>query len=271
MKNLVLLFAVAAFAVPIGATGIPEIDGWSPAGEVAAYDAESLWEFINGAAETFMQYGFQGLETVELERDGTLVAVSIYDMGSPINAYGIYRTELPDDVEPLAIGAQAIVSAPYQALLAKDRFYVKIDVYDGEIDDAGGRAILETIAGSLPGSNGMPEQFGALPADGRVAGSERYTRDAFLGLRELSRCASAEYEGGRTIFAVLPAEGSSVEATWKSLASKWKSLSSADQEILTKTVPYTGVVGVTRKADAIYGVVGAGNEAEVVEQLQKLP
>jgi len=270
LKRLVLLSFLVACA-PTAVTDIPEIEGWSPETTVTSYDAESLWEFINGAAETFMQYGFQGVETAELSRDGTTLSVSIYDMGSALNAYGIYRSELPDSSEPLAIGAQAIVSPPYQALMAKDRFYVKVDVYDGAMDDAAGRAVLEDIAGSLPGSDGMPEEFAALPEKDRVAGSEQFTREAFLGLRELKRCVSAEYVGGGTVFAVLPPAGSDVDATWQELSSKWKALDADGRaDVLTKKVPYTGLVGVTRKGDAIVGVVGAEDEAGLLESLSKL-
>ena len=40
--------------------------------------------------------------------------------------------------------------------------------------------------------------------------------------------------------------------------------------MLTKKVPYTGLVGVTRKGDAIVGVVGAEDEAGLLESLSKL-
>ena len=270
MKRLVLLSVLVACA-PAPVTDFPEIEGWGSPTAVNSYHAESLWEYINGAAETFMQYGFQGLETAEFSRDGTILAVSIYDMGSALNAYGIYRSERPDEVEPLAIGAQATVSPPYQALMAKDRFYVKVDVSDGAMDGAAGRAVLENIAASLPGSDGMPDEFAALPKKDRVAGSEQFTREAFLGLPELKRCLSAEYEGGRTVFAVLPPAGSDVDAIWQQLSSKWKVIDAdGGALVLAKKVPYTGLVGVTRKGDAIVGVVGAEDEADLVDSLSQL-
>jgi hypothetical protein len=270
LKKLVLLSVLVACA-PSTVTDFPEIEGWRPETAVTSYDANGLWELINGAAETFMQYGFQGVETAEFARDGTRVAVSIYDMGSALNAYGIYRTELPDAAEPLAIGAQAIVSPPYQALMAKDRFYVKVDVSDGALEGAAGRAVLETIAGSLPGSDGMPDEFAALPKKDRVVGSEQFTREAFLGLRELKRCVSAEYVGGRTVFAVLPSAGSDVDATWEELSSKWQAIDAdGSAPVLAKKVPYTGLVGVTREGDAIAGIVGAEDETSLLDSLSQL-
>jgi hypothetical protein len=155
--------------------------------------------------------------------------------------------------------------------MAKDRFYVKVDVYDGALDDATGRVVLENIAESLPGSYGMPDEFAALPTNGRVAGSERFTREAFLGLRELERCVSAEYMGGRTVFAVLPSAGSDVDATWQELSSKWNAIDAdGGAPVLAKKVPYTGLVGVTRKDDAMVGVVGAEDEAGLLDSLSQL-
>jgi len=261
----VLLFAVTALAVDF-----PQIEGWERESDITTYNTETLWEFINGAAETFMQYGFQEVKTAELSRAGTTVAVSIYDMGSPLDAYGVYRTEVPEGETALAIGAQAIVSAPYQCLMAKDRYYVKVDVYQGEIDAAAGRAMLGDIAAALPGSDGMPKAFDMLPSAARKSGSERWTHTAYLGLKELGRCVSADYEGGFTIFVVLPSPHMKDEAFWASLARSWKAVPVDGAAVLTKTVPYTGVVGVIRTSRGIFGVVGATSETTLIEELERL-
>jgi hypothetical protein len=40
--------------------------------------------------------------------------------------------------------------------------------------------------------------------------------------------------------------------------------------VLAKKVPYTGLVGVTRKGDAIVGIVGAEDEAGLLDSLSQL-
>ena len=59
MKKLVLLCVLVACA-PAAVTDFPEIEGWTSPTAVNSYDAISLWEFINGAADTFIQYGSRG-------------------------------------------------------------------------------------------------------------------------------------------------------------------------------------------------------------------
>ncbi|MEN8164510.1 MAG: DUF6599 family protein, partial [Acidobacteriota bacterium] len=149
MKKLSYLFILFFAITPVFAVDFPAIEGWEPSGEISTFTPDTLWEHINGAAETFLQYGFVVLKTSELSNEGVTVAVGIYEMGSPLNAFGIYRTERPDDAATVKIGGQALISAPYQALMVKDRFYIKVDVYDGEINDAGGQSMLKAISAAL--------------------------------------------------------------------------------------------------------------------------
>lgn len=274
MKQLSIFIALILTAIyPASAVDFPTIEGWSPEGEVSTFTTDTLWEHINGAAETFFQYGFKELKTAELSNKGVTVAVGVYEMGSPLNAYGIYRTEMPEDAATVTIGAQAVISAPYQALLVKDRFYVKVDVYEGEIDDATGRSILEAVASGLPGRNGMPEVFDTMPTEGQVPGSQRFTREAFLGVRELQRCISAMYDTGAEestqFFVMLPPEGGTIDAVWQTLAAKWKAVPNEPQPVLAKKVPYRGLVGVIRTSKGIFGISGSASEDELLTGLRQ--
>lgn len=273
MKILSLLIALFFAINPASAVDFPTIEGWNSSGEVMTFGPDTLWEHINGAAETFLQYGFVELKTAELSKDSVTVAVAIYEMGSPLNAFGIYRTELPEGVATITIGGQALISAPYQALMVKDRFYVKVDVYDGEIDDAGGQSMLKAIAAALPGSNGLPEVFEKLPAKGQMPGSQRFTREAFLGVRELKNCISALYDtgAGATVqyFVMLPPEDTTIDTVWQSLAGKWKAVPHQPEPVLAKTVPYRGLVGVIRAGEGIFGVSGSESEEALLKGLAR--
>lgn len=271
----IISLAIALFFVinPLFAVDFPPVEGWSPSGETMTFTPDTLWEHINGAAETFIQYGFVELKTAELAKDGVILSVGVYEMGSPLNAFGIYRTELPEGLETIEIGAQALVSAPYQALMAKDRFYIKVDVYDGEIDDATGRSILEAISAGLPGSDGLPSAFKKLPAEGQVPGSQRFTREAYLGVRELKRCISADYDTGSgdnvQLFVMLPDGGATLDSVWQPLAAKWTAVPHKPEPVLFKKVPYRGLVGVIRTDKEIFGITGSKNQEALISNLTK--
>ena len=115
--------AVICISVPLSAqeVGFPEVEGWSVASEVHSYTADNLWEYINGAAELFVEYDVQTCYTGDLASGGLVVTVDYYDMGTPLNAFGVYVRERPDPGIEIVGATEALISPPYQALLLKGR------------------------------------------------------------------------------------------------------------------------------------------------------
>lgn len=265
-------------ATPVQETPVPtvaplELEGWQPTAEPRAYGADSLWEYINGAADQFVASGFEELEVRGLRRDDLEVEVQLYDMGTPLNAWGIFRTETVGR-EPLDIAAGAVVSPPYQAQLAAGPVYAKVEVREGELDEEAGRELLRALATALPGPPGRPAELAALPTDGRVDGSLGYTRSGLLGLGELERTVHARYEldgiGEVTAFLMLPARGGSVDDLWSGLAGGWQERTLAGRTTLTREVPYSGLVGMVRTEQGLLGVAGAEDAAQLETAFQAL-
>ncbi len=252
----------------------PQVEGWAPAGEVRIYDADTLWEYIDGAAELFIEYGVQTCRTADLASGDLVVTVDLYDMGTPLNAFGIFTRERPEQGPSLPEATEAVVSPPYQALLLKGSTYVKVNVVEGELTTTAGAELLEAIARTLPGEAVYPPELALLPQEGRVAGSEGYQTQGFLGVSELANCLYAEYtdEGGEPWqgFVVLPAAGSSMDAVWGNLAGEWQSLEHEGWTLLYREIPYRGLVGVRLTSQAILGVSGAADERELVSRLGRL-
>ncbi len=246
-------------------TDFPNIEGWKGAGKVAVYQPENLWELINGAAELFLSYGFEKLDVRDMSREDMTVTVGIYDMENPLQAFGIFNAEKPRNSESLAIGSECIVSPPYQVLIFKDRYYIKIDALEGEITQSAGEALARAIVKALPGTECYPEELKGLPVKGRIAGSEGYVRENYLGMIQLKRCLFADYEsmkGPVRVFLMLPAEGETTEMLWKRLASDWRVM--PEEHILYREIPYQGLTGLIRTASGIIGTSGAENTAELV-------
>ncbi|MFZ5517330.1 MAG: DUF6599 family protein [Candidatus Zhuqueibacterota bacterium] len=264
---LVLLLAAQA-----GAFDFPQIHGWTPLGEPAIYTPDNLYEYINGAADQFIDYGLVLLHTRELSAGAVQVALDIYDMGNRLNAFGMYKTERPADRPLLAIGSEAVISPPYQCLLLKDQFYVKVNVFGGEITGEMGTQLLTAVARALPGQAGLPAELALLPADGKIPGSEAFAKNNYLGRTDLTDCLYAGYRDGESAFQyfVLTATpDSALDARWNSLAAQWTPAAQPGRSILIKKIPYKGLIGVVKLEDRIIGVTDCSDEGQVIRRLTK--
>ncbi len=275
LQTLAIL-ATALIVVPCAAQDaeLPDVEGWSVASEARAFTADNLWEYINGAAELFLEYDVQLCVTGDIESDGLVVTVDLYDMGTPLNAFGVYVRERPEPGISLTGAMEALVSPPDQALLVKGSMYVKVNAFEGEITDANGTALLEALARALPGSDEYPSELGLLPDNGRMAGTAGFQRAGFLGLTELPDCLYAEFSSGSGDswqgFAVLTSEPASTEATWERLSGIWESFEGDGHTVLYREIPYRGLVGVVRAGQGIIGASGASDQTELLARLATL-
>ncbi len=109
------------------------------------YAREDLWQYINGAADLFLSYGFRELIVRDLEQGDRHVTVSVYDMGGPLDAFGVYERERPDDGRlpgTVAVAGRAFlgledlascVHATYT--LAASRSFMSLDRIDAILAD----------------------------------------------------------------------------------------------------------------------------------------
>ena len=246
----------------------PEVAGWTQPGEVLIYDSDTLWEYINGAAELFVEYGVQACHVTDLSSGDLTVTVELYDMGTPLNAYGVFDREYAGDPLDVQGATAAAVSPPYQALLLKGGTYGKVNVLEGELTEEKGRELLQGLAEALPGESSLPEEFAFLPQDGKVAGTEGYKPHAYLGLVELSHCIFADFsnEGEEAWegFVVIPEAASSV---WDGVSADWTGFEIGTLQAYYREVPYVGFVGVAMTDAGLFGVGGAADEAELRDRL----
>jgi hypothetical protein len=247
----------------------PVVEGWSLAGEVLIYDADTLWEYINGAAELFVEFGVQTCRAADMVAGDVTVTVELYDMGTPLNAFGVYEREKPGDGISVPGAVAGVVSAPYQALLLKGGTYVKVNTFEGELTEEAGLQLLEALAAALPGGTTLPSELALLPGAGKVEGTEGYKPQAFLGQADLTDCLYAEYslagEESWQGFVVLPDAATSV---WDRLSGSWESLEHNGQTVFFTEVPYSGFVGITQSGDRVFGVAEAEDQATMLTRLE---
>ncbi len=248
----------------------PEVNGWKPVSDMTTYSPDNLYEYINGAADQYLDYGFVLLHTRDLDGGAVQVALDIYDMGNRLNAFGIYKTERPPNQERLAIGTEAVISPPYQCILLKDNFYVKVNVFEGEITGETGKQLLKAVAEALPGTAKFPTELELLPDEGKIADSESFAKNNYLGLTELKDCVYATYKDGEKTFQhfiLLPTNVENLKEKWYSVASKWNTVPHKKFRIMSRKIPYKGLNGVLRLDNKIIGVTDCADETELFNRL----
>jgi len=88
--------AVASAAVDTGFFPAEVLeDGWQPATRPQEFVADTLYEKINGAAPQYIEFGFEKLYYIGLERpaSGEEISIELYDMGAFQNALGIFAAQ----------------------------------------------------------------------------------------------------------------------------------------------------------------------------------
>jgi hypothetical protein len=133
---------------------------------------------------------------------------------------------------------------------------------------------VKAIAQALPGSSSPPPELAALPSEGMVEGSARYTKERLLGLAELNEAVHARYSdetgAGYQVFVVLPSGEGSSDEPWDALAQLWQQIDHDAMPVLFREIPYEGLVGVMRSEAGLLGVAGVETQEALLERLESL-
>jgi hypothetical protein len=172
-----------------------EMPGWSRVTEPEHYEADNLWEYINGQADFFIDYGFVRVDTVEYRKDqeSSSVVLEVYRMGQPQEAFGIFAAERTRDDRALEIGAQAYLGANVLGFWQAEQ-YVKLTSFDeGPAVEQLLVGLAEEISSRIPSQGHELETLLLFPEEGRVEVSERFIPKNFLGQPYLTDAYRVDY------------------------------------------------------------------------------
>jgi len=245
-------------------TSFPEYKGWNKSNEIHVYDSETLWEYINGAAEYYNGFGFEKLEWVEYSiSEDVYIKAEVYSHSSPINAFGIYAYERSNDGDFLKIGSEGYMI--HSALnFYTDTYYVKVYSHDKtEVTIKALNDIAKLLAKNLSESNKKPVELDALPQENKVEHSEKFKQSNYLGYGFLKNAISAKYViGGEEIdfFSITHETNKNALETAQAYLNFVKSdLTVQVNTILEINDPFNGRVFLLIEENIVRGTIGAEN------------
>lgn len=184
-------------------TNLPE--GWEigRSGDhyLETFNAENLYEKIDGRAESFLQYDVVGMAYTYYHPEGSEaneVQLYIFEMANPLKALGKYGTEKPEEPDPLELGSDGYASGASVFFHAKSYYVQVVPTSESEEFRSFALAIARRISNAiLPGSAPDPS---ANSGPGAVASAEEGMQEPAAD----ASAAAAEEVDPTTLFALLP-------------------------------------------------------------------
>ena len=119
MLKLILVLAAAGAIAEAADSDVPApscqaVPGWAQSGPSRTYDAENLYEYMDGNSEGYLIYGFKKMNGVTCRKGEVAFVIDISDMGDPDLAYGMF-TANRDSRKPeqqIGMAGQIVRSTP---------------------------------------------------------------------------------------------------------------------------------------------------------------
>jgi hypothetical protein len=196
---------------------LPELEGFKKTTNYPVFGPENLWDFINGAADTYLAYGFVDLHVAEYKKGKNVIKLEIYRHSDNTMAFGIYSTERSPSFRFMNLGAQGYI-ADGAINFFKGNYYVKIRTYSkSEKTLQSTESLAIRVANMLEGGSEMPAVLSKFPEIGRKMNEETYINESVLGHKFLNKAYKAVYEIGTDNFSIFIMENSSTEEARKSV------------------------------------------------------
>lgn len=170
---------------------------WVVAEGPLPYTRDSLWEYLNGGAPRYEAFGFERLVHIRYQLgDDPLASViaDVYDMGSELGAFGIYRSIRPPDALDRSWGAEGYRSGTVAAAWKGEVFvHASADDERPELIERM-ELLVSRVCEEADGGVSPPAILDPLPPEGLMPYSERWVASDLLGHAALGGGVVATYE-----------------------------------------------------------------------------
>jgi len=149
------------------------VSGWTRLEQVDTYDPQTIFDYIDGAGEVYLMFGFRAVVVAQYAKAGELgITIEVFDMGSAEDAYGVFSHARQS--EDSGIG-QAYEHRGNLLCFWQAQYFVCV-LADGGTQETSETclALAQAIDGKILSSDGRPELVEYLPEAGLDPYSIRY-------------------------------------------------------------------------------------------------
>lgn len=233
-----------------------EVPGWTRGSEVRFFNPDNLFEYINGAAENFLIYGFEEVVTTEYKhpQKPSEAVVEVYRMKDPRNAFGVYASELNPDSEFLQVGAEGYIGGTALHFWSGP-YYSKITVFqESEELKQDMKEFAQRLSQKMGPAAASLSEIDSLPSKDRIPHSVRYLPADVLGQTYLTEGYEARYKKGGSEYKLVITTPGDSEAAKEAIA-RYRQFTASNGSVLREVQSPAdgGFIG----KDSYYGPMAA--------------
>jgi hypothetical protein len=175
--------------------------GWVKAEKPGLFKKVDLFNYVDGGAELFLEFGFDTLVVQGYIKDFMELTLEVYQMESPESALGVYLLKSGKETPVKGLSARN-TGDKFQITALRDRWFIHVNNPDGLPDAVPAMTVLaQKLAAALP-EGPRVTLLDALPASGIIKGSERLFRGPYA-LQSLYTLGPTDIlQQNRTIFGI---------------------------------------------------------------------
>jgi hypothetical protein len=213
------------------------------------YSSKDFYEYIDGGADVYIE---AGMKSCVIRRYGNIklkdtdIEVAVYDMGTSLNAFGIFR-QLHTDRTHIT-GTESAVEPLRISFWKSERYVEVLDKSSKPTDASTPKTVARLIADQIKGDTLLPKEIKYLPDTLKKPSSERYWKSGFLSRSFLNGVISGEYQaktGACTLFVMFCPSDSVATASLRKITKEFDGDNFRVQAFASKT-RVAGCVGCTQ-------------------------
>ncbi len=208
--------------------------GWHVEGEPRVFEGDDLFDYINGGAEIYHEYGFRKVTIQEyMGKADRGITLEIFEMTDERSAFGIYTLKTGADGESVAVGGGGLIESYYMNFWKGSRLVTLTGFDDHPETVEGLKSIAMAVEEVIGGVKNRPPLVEALRIGGMIEQSVKYIFGP-LGLFNacpqvsgkifgFTEAAAADFKAGYKVVLFRYAEAADCAARFKSLQDRFAS------------------------------------------------
>jgi len=173
-----------------------DVAGWATSRAPRGFNPDNLFELIDGAADSFIEYGVQQMVTADYTQSGTgfQAVIELYQMKDPLNAFGKYAEERNPESDFLTVGNEGY-SGGTAVNFWTGPYYVKVTAFQDK--DAIKQELVklaQAVAAKVKDPASPPAEIAAFPKEGQLPHTARYIPKDVLAQSYFTNGYEASYK-----------------------------------------------------------------------------